>query len=160
MKATELKKMVDALLDEGGVKKMEQYRSAVPTLFEMDEAIANAKDWVKKLVESRNALSESAAAYAIDHPTALDEPITVDKEGIQSGMVDIDGIEYRLTISSEAPKRISGGNMTKEFLKSLPAEWTQSKLALAVSALKGLATEELEKHDLYRPVKRVWSIGK
>ena len=50
MKATELKKMVDALLDEGGVKKMEQYRSAVPTLFEMDEAIANAKDWVKKLV--------------------------------------------------------------------------------------------------------------
>ena len=77
MKATELKKMVDALLDEGGVKKMEQYRSAVPTLFEMDEAIANAKDWVKKLVESRNALSESAAAYAIDHPTALDEPITV-----------------------------------------------------------------------------------
>lgn len=157
MTAKQVKEKVDAIL-ENGVNTKESYLEAVPAIFEMDEAIKSAKEWVAKLVELRETLSEKAATYAIDHVTALDEPLAEVKTGIQSGTVDIDGETYRLTISNGDAKRISGGSFTQKFLAGLPDGWTKTKLALVQSALSGATAEDLAKHDMYRPVKRVWSI--
>ena len=158
MNAKDAKKFLDDLI-ETGVTTKEKYLVAVPALFEMDKAIQNAKDWVAKLVQARDKVSEMAAEYAIEHTKALDEAITEDKDGIESATVAIDGKVYRLTVSDGAPKRISGSNMTQAFLARLPDGWTSSKLSLSTSALKDCSAEELAAHDLCRPKKRVWSVA-
>lgn len=159
MKASEVKKMVDELLEQG-VRTKDQYLKAVPMLFEMKNAIKGAKDWLEVLNDRYRELSESAATYAIDHATALDRPLSAAKDGIESGEVDIGGGTYRLTLSLDAPKRISGGNLTQGFLEGLPQEFTQKKLSLLTSALEGMSPDELARYDLKRDVKRVWSIPK
>ena len=159
MNAKEAKKLADSLLEKG-VSTKETFLEAVPALFELEDAIRNVKDWVAKLNETYTLLSDKAAAYAIDHVTALDEPLAEAKDGIVSGTVDIAEKLYRLTISKDSPKRISGGTLTQGFLSKLPTGWTNQKLSLSATALQHRTSEELEKHDLYRPIKRVWSIAK
>ena len=156
MKSSEVKKAVDALL-ECGVRTKEQYREAVPMLFEMVKAIKSAKDWLAVLNDKYSELSEAAATYAIDHASALDEPLSVKKDGIESGTVEIGGETYRLTLSLDAPKRISGGNLTQGFLEELPKEFVKSRLSLSASAFDGMSPDEMARYDLKRDVKRVWS---
>ena len=159
MNATQTKKYVEAIL-ENGVTTRERYLEAVPALFAMDKAIASAKDWIDKLKALRDGLSARVSDYAVDHATALDEPVTADKDGISSGTVEIGGVKYRLTVSSGDFVRKSGGNLTKEFLSRLPKDWTKAvtKLQLDKASLKGKTADELEAEDLFCPVKRVWSV--
>lgn len=158
MKSSEVKKIVDELIDQG-ISTREQYMSAVPLIFEMRKAVKGAKDWLAILVDREKQLSELAAGYAIDHKTALDEPLSTDKDGIESGSVEIDGEDYRLTLSLGHAERISGGNLTQQFLKGLPKGWTTSKLELVQGALAGTSPDELARYDLKRDTKRVWSIS-
>ena len=157
MKSSEVKKAVDAVL-ETGVNTKEQYRRAVPLIFEMLKAIKGAKEWLAVLTDRLEKLSDLSAAYAIDHKNGLDSPLSTDKDGIESGAVEIDGVVYRLTLSLDRPERISGGNMTQDFLAKLPKGFAASKLALKVSALEGMSPDELARYDLKRDIKRVWSI--
>ena len=158
MNAKEAKKAAEALLEQG-IGTKEQYLKAVPMVFEMEKAVKGAKDWLSLLKEVGRRLGECAAAYTVDHATALDEPLSEAKDGVRSGTVEIDGREYRLTLSLDAARRISGGSLTQGFLSRLPAEWTAEKLELKQSALRGVGAEELAQHDLHRDVKRVWSIA-
>ena len=157
-KATETKKKADALL-ESGVCNLEQYREAVPLVFDLAEAAANARAFAKVLSDLAGELSDSAAAYAIDHKSALDEPLADAKDGIKSGVALIGDTKYRLTISQGAPKRISGGTLTQGFLSELPKAWTKQKLALHVTGMKNATAEELAEHDLQRETVRAWSIA-
>ena len=156
-KATEVKKRGEALL-ENGIANMEQYREAVPLIFALNEAAAGARAFAKALSDNAAELSDLAAAYAIDHKTALDEPLAEAKDGIKSGTVTIDETLYRLTISQGAPKRISGGSLTQSFLAGLPKAWTKTKLAPYVTGMKNATADELAEHDLQREVARVWSV--
>ncbi len=158
MKSQDAKKAAEALLEQG-VGTKDQYLKAVPMVFEMQRAIKSTRDWLSLLLDVGKQLSEAAAAYAVDHATALDEPLAERKQGVRSGTVDIGGKTYRLTLSLDDAKRMSGGNLTQEFLARLPAEWTAEKLELKQSALKGMSAEELAQHDLHRDVKRVWSVA-
>ena len=157
MKSSELKKIVGNLLEQG-IGTKDAYRQAVPLVFEMEKAITDTKEWLAILKDSHDRLSEGAASYAIDHATALDEPLSADKDGIESGTVEIEGETYRLTLSKDAPTRISGGNFTQGFLADLPKNLTAQKLTLKTSALEGMSPDELARYDLKRDVKRVWSI--
>ena len=156
-KATEVKKRGEALL-ENGIANMEQYREAVPLIFALNEAAAGARAFAKALSDNAAELSDLAAAYAIDHKTALDEPLAEAKDGIKSGVALIGDTKYRLTISQGAPKRISGGTLTQGFLSELPKAWTKQKLALHVTGMKNATAEELAEHDLQRETVRAWSL--
>ena len=158
MKPSEIKKQADALI-EGGVQRMESYRAAVPLVFALRGAAATVKQFAKALDDSVNELSRQAAAYAEDHPTALDTPLAEVKDGVLNGTVEIDGTTYRLTVSPDKIKRLDGGSLTQQFLKGLPEGWTKAKLTLVDGAFKGLGAEELARHDLCRETKREWSVA-
>ena len=118
-----------------------------------------SRELIKKLSDLAGELSDSAAAYAIDHKSALDEPLADAKDGIKSGVAVVGDVRYRLTISQGAPKRISGGTLTQGFLAELPKAWTKQKLALHVSGMKNATAEELAEHDLQRETVRAWSVA-
>ena len=158
MKPSEIKKQADALI-EGGVQRMESYRAAVPLVFALKGAAATVKQFAKALEASADELSRQAAGYAEEHPTALDEPLAEARDGVRSGMVEIDGVTYRLTISPDRIRRLDGGNMTQSFLAGLPEGWTKTRLALVDGAFKGLDAEELARHELCRETKREWSVA-
>ena len=158
MKPSEIKKQADALIDSG-VQRMESYRAAVPLVFALRGAAATVKQFAKALDDSANELSRQAAAYAEEHPTALDTPLAEARDGVLNGTVEIGGVTYRLTISPDKIKRLDGGNMTQSFLAGLPEGWTSSRLALVEGAFKGLGAEELARHDLRRETKREWSVA-
>ena len=158
MKPSEIKKQADALI-EGGVQRMESYRAAVPLVFALKGAAATVKQFAKALDDSASELSRQAAAYAEDHPTALDTPLAEVKDGVLNGTVEIDGTTYRLTISPDKIKRLDGGSLTQQFLKGLPEDWTKAKLTLVDGAFKGVGAEELARHDLCRETKREWSVA-
>ena len=158
MKPSEVKKQADALI-EGGVQRMESYRAAVPLVFALRGAAATVKQFAKALEASADELSRQAAGYAEEHPTALDEPLAEARDGVRSGMVEIDGVTYRLTISPDRIRRLDGGNMTQSFLAGLPEGWTKTRLALVDGAFKGLDAEELARHELCRETKREWSVA-
>ena len=144
---------------DNGITKVETYREAVPLIFDLKEAARNSREFAHQLDQLAANLADGAAAYAIDHPKALDEPgLREEKDGIKSGFVEIGNQRYKLTISADDPKRKSGGTFTKSFLAGLPPEWVKTRLELYVSGMKDATEEELAKHDLERPTKRVWSI--
>ena len=157
-KSSELKKQVDELLDQGVTSK-EKFRAALPMMSELRASIASTKEWLVLLQGREKLLSEAAATYAVDHATALDQPLAPVKDGIESGSITIDGVEYGLTLSLDKAKRLSGGNFTKSFLEGLPKEFTASELKLVQSSLAGLSADELARYDLKRDLKRVWSIA-
>ena len=86
MKPSEIKKQADALIDSG-VQRMESYRAAVPLVFALRGAAATVKQFAKALDDSANELSRQAAAYAEEHPTALDTPLAEARDGVLNGTV-------------------------------------------------------------------------
>ncbi|MBO7399416.1 MAG: hypothetical protein J6V10_10020 [Clostridia bacterium] len=154
----ELKKQAEALL-ENGVNTKEAYKSALPLLFAVRDAAANASAFGKVLKSLADELSEKAAAYAIDHPTAFTTPLSDYKDGMQRGEFESDDdVTYALTISKGDVKRVTGGNLTQAFLAGLPKGWTKQKLDANKDAIKKESAEELAKHDLYCELKRTWSM--
>ena len=88
MKASEVKKMADTMLENGGVGTRERFMQAVPLLFSLKEAAAKVKQFLKALEASADELSRQAAGYAEDHATALDAPLAEVRKGIRSGTVE------------------------------------------------------------------------
>ena len=158
MKPSELLNQANVLLEDG-VKTKEAYLAAVPLIFALREQNKNYATLAKSLRDAAGELVDAAAAYAIDHVTALDAPLAQWKDGIERGTVEIDGREYALTISDGDVRRISGGNLTQDFLAELPDAWTAQKLELKKSALKDVSADELEEHDLLREKNRDWTTG-
>ena len=159
MKASEVKKMADTMLENGGVGTRERFMQALPLLFSLKEAAAKVKQFAKALEASADELSRQAAGYAEDHATALDAPLAEVRKGIRSGTVEVGGVTYRLTVSPDKVVRLDGGTLTQEFLAGLPDGWTKSKLALVEGAFKDVEAEEMAKHDLRREIKREWSVA-
>ena len=158
VKPSELKKRAEELL-ESGVSRMEDFREAVPLVLQLQDAVTNVRSFANALSALELQLGELAATYAIDHVTALDEPLSDAKDGIKSGTVSINGTEYRLTVSLAPARRIDGGSFTQDFLKKLPKEWTGTKLEMRQSALKEVDPAKLAAKGLHRETKRVWSIA-
>ena len=159
MKASEVKKMADTLLENGGVGTRERFLQALPLLFSLRAAAATVKQFAKALDASADELSRQAAGYAEEHVTALDAPLAEARKGIRNGTVEVGGVRYRLTISPDKVVRLGGGALTQEFLAGLPEDWTKSKLVLVDGAFKGVDAEEMAKHDLRREIKREWSVA-
>ena len=155
VKASEVKKQADALL-ESGVGTREMFLQALPLMFALRTVAASQKQFVKALEASADEISRQAAGYAEEHATALDAPLAEVRDGIRSGTVEIDGVTYRLTISPDKVVRLDGGNMTQQFLAELPEDWTKAKLSLAEGAFKDVDAEELARHNLRREIKRTW----
>ena len=154
----ELKKQAEALLEQG-IGTKDAYKAALPLLFQVRDAAANASAFGKLLKGLAEEISEKAAAYAIDHPTALTTPLSDYREGMQRGVFETDGgVNYALTISKGDVKRVTGGNLTQEFLAGLPKGWTKQKLEANKDAMKKESAEELAKHDLYCVPKPSWSL--
>ena len=158
MKPSELLKQATAILEDG-VKTRDAYRAAVPLIFDLREQAKSLGALVKSLRDAADDIGEGAAAYAIDHATALDAPLAQWKDGIERGTVEIDGRTYALTISDGDVRRISGGNLTQGFLAGLPDDWTAKRLELRKSALRDATADELEGHDLLREKDRDWSLA-
>lgn len=141
----------------GGVKNRENYENALRLAFEVADRAKLLAESAKAFREQAVQLSELAASYAQEHETALDEPLAERKDGIISGSVTIGGLVYRLTLSKDEFKRISGANLTQGFLQELPRGWTKQKLELNKSKLNGITDADLAEHDLVRPGKALWT---
>ena len=153
----ELKKQAEALLEQGITTK-EAYKAALPLMFAVKDAASNANAFAKLLKALADEMSEKAAAYAIDHATALDAPLSDYRDGMERGFVEpVDGVGYALTISKGDIKRVTGGNLTQEFLAGLPKGWTKQKLEANKAAIKKAGADELARHDLYCELNRTWS---
>ena len=159
MNASEVLKMADALLENGGIGTRERFLQALPLLFTLKEAAAGKRKFAKALDDCADELSRQAAGYAEDHVTALDAPLAEARDGIRSGTVEIGGDTYRLTVSPDKIKRLDGGSLTQGFLEGLPEGWTSSKLTLVEGAFKGVDAEEMARHGLRREIKREWSVA-
>ena len=160
MKASEVKKMADTMLENGGVGTRERFMQALPLLFSLREAAAGLAAFSKALNASADALSEGAAAYAKDHAKALDEPLHEVAKGKTAGSVEIGTNRYTLTLTDGPLKRVTGDNMTESFLARLPGTWIKSKPVLDVTAINklGVSEEILFKHGLIRAEKRAWTM--
>ena len=156
--AKELRKEAEAII-LGKVTNREQYELALKMVFETLERAKLLTDAAKAFKHQAERIGELAAAYAQEHETALDEPLHEEKDGIMSGAVAIEGVTYRLTLTRDKLKRISGANMTADFLAKLPKAWTKEKRELDTTAINEaeVTDAELAKHDLVRPGKAVWS---
>ena len=160
-KPSQLREECEALL-ETGITCRDDYLDALKHLGALRVAIASLKSFVKNLTECEQRLSESAAAYAVDHKTAVDggKGLTEIKPNIYRGQLTLDHRVYSLTVSPGPIKRMNGDNITSEFLRGLPQDWLKEKPELDTTAINrlGVSGEELFKHGLYRPEKRVWSV--
>ena len=144
---------------ENGVENRAQFDEAMSLYGELVCQAAKAAAASKLLGELVKGLGALTAEYAIDHKSVFTEPLTEIKDGVRNGVVDVDGKQYRLTVSLGDPKRISGANMTQDFLKRLPESWCSSSLKLNVGALADVDEKTLAKHDLERKEVGKWSLA-
>lgn len=146
-------------LIEKGIKTRETYVEALPLMMSMRQAAISLKAYARNLDEHADVLSEATAAYAMEHVTALDEPLHEASGKKQCGSITIDDGVYTLTITPGPIKRTNGDNMTNDFLKRLPATWIKTKPELDVTGINrlGVSEEVLFKHGLLRVEKRAWT---
>ena len=142
---------------QNGVENRAQFDEAMSLYGELVCQAAKAAAASKLLGELVKGLGALTAEYAIGHKAVFTEPLTDFKDGVRNGVVDVDGKQYRLTVSLGDPKRISGANMTQEFLKRLPEGWCKSSLKLNVGALADVDEKTLAKHDIKRDEVGKWS---
>lgn len=157
-KTNQFRDAADALLEKG-IRTYEEFKEALPLIRNLEEALKGVSDYRSKIDASLKGLKEKAALYAEDHVKALDGGLSDYKQGMKRGSVTLDGIVYSLTVSPGGIKRINGGNMTKEFLESLPEEWTAVKTVLDETSIKkmGVSDEKLAARGLVRETKRTWT---
>lgn len=143
---------------ENGVENRAQFDDAMLLYRDLVFQAAKAASAEKLLGGLVKALGALTAEYAIDHKTVFTEPLTDFKDGVKNGLVIVSGKQYRLTVSRGDPKRVSGANMTQDFLKRLPESWCSSSLKLNVGALADVDEKTLAKHDLERKEVGKWSL--
>ena len=142
---------------ENGVENRAQFDDAMLLYGNLVREAARAAAAEKLLGELVEGVGALTAEYAIDHKTVFTEPLTEIKDGVRNGVVIVSGKQYRLTVSLGKPKRVSGANMTQDFLKRLPESWCSSSLKLNVGALADVDEKTLAKHDLERKEVGKWS---
>lgn len=143
---------------ENGVENRAQFDDAMLLYRDLVFQAAKAAAAEKLLGGLVKALGALTAEYAIDHKSVFTEPLTDFKDGVKNGLVIVSGKQYRLTVSRGDPKRVSGANMTQDFLKRLPESWCSSSLKLNVGALADVDEKTLAKHDLERKEVGKWSL--
>jgi hypothetical protein len=143
---------------QNGVENRAQFDEAMSLYGELVCQAAKAAAASKLLVELVKGIGALTAEYAIGHKAVFTEPLTEIKDGVKNGIVEVGETQYRLTVSLGDPKRISGSNMTQDFLKRLPETWCKSSLKLNVGALADVDEKTLAKHDIKRDEKGVWSL--
>ena len=144
---------------ENGVENRAQFDDAMLLYGNLGREATRAAAASKLLGELVKGIGALTAEYAIGHKSVFTEPLTEIKDGVRNGVVDVDGKQYRLTLSLGKPKRISGANMTQDFLKRLPESWCSSSLKLNVGALADVDEKTLAKHDLERKEVGKWSLA-
>ena len=142
---------------ENGVENRAQFDDAMLLYGNLVREAARAAAAEKLLGELVEGVGALTAEYAIDHKSVFTEPLTEIKDGVRNGVVDVNGKQYRLTVSRGNPKRVSGANMTQDFLKRLPESWCSSSLKLNVGALADVDEKTLAKHDIKRDEVGKWS---
>ena len=142
---------------KNGVENRAQFDEAMSLYGELVCQAAKAAAASKLLGELVKGLGALTAEYAIGHKAVFTEPLTEIKDGVRNGIVEVNETQYRLTVSLGDPKRISGANMTQEFLKRLPEGWCKSSLKLNVGALADVDEKTLAKHDIKRDEVGKWS---
>ena len=144
---------------ENGVENRAQFDDAMLLYGNLVREAARAAAASKLLGELVEGVGALTAEYAIDHKSVFTEPLTEIKDGVRNGLVVVSGKQYRLTVSRGNPKRVSGANMTQDFLKRLPESWCSSSLKLNVGALADVDAKTLAKHDLERKEVGKWSLA-
>ena len=142
---------------KNGVENRAQFDEAMSLYGELGCQAAKAAAAEKLLGGLVKALGALTAEYAIGHKSVFTEPLTEIKDGVKNGIVEVNETQYRLTVSLGDPKRISGSNMTQDFLKRLPEGWCKSSLKLNVGALADVDEKTLAKHDIKRDEVGKWS---
>ena len=144
---------------ENGVENRAQFDDAMLLYGNLVREATRAAAASKLLGELVKGVGALTAEYAIGHKTVFTEPLTDFKDGVKNGVVIVNGKQYRLTVSRGDPKRVSGANMTQDFLKRLPESWCSSSLKLNVGALADVDEKTLAKHDLERKEVGKWSLA-
>ena len=158
LKPNQIKDAADAIL-ANGVTTRDAFIEAVPYISKLEAAAKNVSGFSSKLNATLKALKVKTALYTEEHPKAMDAPISDYNDGLKRGAVTIDGEMFHLTIGKGEFKRIDGGNITAEFLATLPESWKKTETVLDKSSLKKASPSdtELAKNGLYRETKRTWS---
>ena len=156
MKVQELIDNADSII-ENGVENRAQFDEAMSLYGELLCQASKAAAASKHLGELVKGLGALTAEYAIGHKTVFTEPLTEIKDGVRNGVVDVDGQQYRLTVSLGDPKRINGANFTQDFLKRLPEAWCKSSIKLNVGALADVDEKTLANHGIKRDEVGKWS---
>ena len=159
-KITELAESIVGSSYDKPILKESVFREAVPAAIELERAAKGALQWARMVSSMAKAVSDAASLYAIDHPEKMDEPLSDERTGVQTGYVTIDGKTYHLAVSKGEPKRINGANMTQEFLEKLPTGWQKSvvKTLPDKDYLMTLSASELAKKGIFFDPKYAWRV--
>lgn len=136
------------------------YEEAIRRAVEASIRAASFRRKAAELSALSKELGSLAYTYAVEHSTALTEPLVAIKDRTQSGSVTFDdGSVYSLTVGLGDPKRIDGSNITKSFMQTLPKEWTKTKTELAVDAVKSAEPAEREEYGLVCQMQPSWKLS-
>ena len=164
MNAKKLEALVESFIGanlKGSIKTKSAFLEAVPAVIMLQKAASDAYGWARKVSDMTKAVSVAAAAYAIDHPEHMTEPLSEERSGVKTGYVEIDGKVYHLAVSKGDPRRKDGGNMTSDFAEKLPTGWQKTEVTTVLDKayLLTLTDSELGKKGLYIPLKTTWRVG-
>ena len=155
-----LRSDAEKALDEG-VANREQLRNAVPKLVALQKAEKSLRLRLNETQEVIKALSKACSAYAHEHPEyVFNQSFSVSPIGVESGDLEVDGKTYHFAHGFDGYDRAEPGQkLTQEFLRTLPEDWTKSKLELDKSAVnRAKPTEDdLAEAGLVRKVKQTWT---
>lgn len=142
------------------ISNREAFAEALKLVDKAQERLAFYRANAKAIGDSIQELSLLAAEYARNTKSALNlSPLVETKSNVWNGATEVDGVSYALTVSRDTIRRIDGGNLTGDFLATLPGKWVRTKAELATSEINrlGVTSEDLAAKGLHRPEKIVWS---
>jgi len=142
------------------VSNATELNQALPIIFELVESVKVHADCVKRGQEIIKDAFKACSDYAIKHPGCFDNGLNEIKNRIKAGDITLDGVTYHFESGYNGYKRKVGGNMTKEFLESLPENWYKQTCTINTSGINAEAPtdEELDHYGLKRNIKHDWSI--
>ena len=146
---------------DAGVNTRAALFEALPMAKELLFRLSTLKRTADALREAVDALHGLAAKYAENHTSVFDAGLLAEeREGIFVGDVTIGDTVFHFVKTKGSPRRIDGGNLTGEFLRSLPECAVKNKLEFDLAGLKraGWDTEEkLAEYGLFRPDRCMWT---
>lgn len=152
----------EALLADRGISTKAKFFEGLKTLDEIASKISKMAIALTAYKDLYTRLSDGCSDYAEDHASVFNEAVTPDRDGVASGLLEVDGVQWRFTKSANGYQRISGSNMTAKFLQDLGKEYPSAirpKYELNTSGLTGLnlTVSQLAELDLVRSTSRKWA---